>query len=211
MFCPRCGAPNEPGDRYCSSCGATLAEDKRDAKEPKTTGERLRDLVGTTRAARLATAGTALAVLIAVVAFFVLQSDDETIPRDGYTIAADRLCLEAKRQIVAEAQRAAEQEQPPDELAAGLVPVVVNWRSQFQDLVVPADRLEQARQLERALLGAAVKIGGLARSGSGADGSATVLRAKEADAASAGVEEAVASLGLSRCAAATIGFTPSSS
>jgi hypothetical protein len=154
------------------------------------------------------TLGTALALIVAIVAFFALGSGDDeaAIPRDAYTIAADGLCLQSKRQIVAAEQRAAAQRSAPDELAAELVPIVVNWRGQLQELIAPADRVEQAQQLETALLGAIVKIGGLARADGG---KAAVTSAEEADAASAGVEEAVASLGLTRCSAATIGFTPS--
>lgn len=208
MHCPRCGTPNEPGDRYCSSCGATLTTGKDGDREPKPTAERLRDLVGTTRTARLATIGTILAIVVAVIAFLALDSDEETIPRDGYTVAADEICLQAKRQIVAAERRAASQGQAVDGLATDLVPIIVNWRARFRDLTIPPDRLEQAEQLNVALLGAMAKIGGLARA---ENGGAAARRAKEADLASAGVEEAIVGLGLSQCAAAEIGFTPSPS
>lgn len=154
-----------------------------------------------------------MALAVAIAAFFALDSDDKTIPRDAYTVAADSLCLEAKEQIVAAERRFGSASGPADlsALAAELVPIVANWRSRLQDLVVPADRIEQAQELEAALLGAAVKIGGLSRDAAEGEARKTVASAGEADAASAGVEEAVSSLGLSRCAAATIGIAPKSS
>ena len=204
MYCPRCGTPNEDGDRFCSSCGAGLQK----AKEPQeqvSARDRLGRIVGTTRKARLITGATVLALVVAVIAFIALEPDsEETIPRDGYTIAADQLCLKAKGEIVAAERRAASGGTAA--FATELVPIVADWRSRFEALAVPADRTEEAQQLEAALLEAEVQIGGLARVATDGDKAEIIASAKRSDAASAGVEEAVASLGLGECAGATIGL-----
>jgi predicted nucleic acid-binding Zn ribbon protein len=206
VYCPRCGTPNEDGDRYCSACGATLEKAAAEPKEQLSTRERLARILGTTRKARLITAATALALLVAVIAFFALDTaEEEAIPRDGYTLAAERICLDAKQEIVA-----AERQATAGSLASSLVPVVASWRAQFEALAVPADRGEQAQGLEAALLEAETELGGLARASRAGTKAEVLASAKEADAASARVEEAVAELGLGECAAATIGLSRNS-
>lgn len=207
MNCPRCGTPNEPGDRYCSSCGATLKGSDQ-PREQASLRQRLEGLVGTTRKARLITGATVLALLIAIAAFIALDPAEDEIPRDSYTVAADRLCLDSKRSIVAIERSFAPQ--GPDAVARELVPVVAAWRSQLNELKVPADRSDLARQLEAALLQAEVQIAGLARVAQSEDRRQIVAKARAADAASTEVEEAVAALGLSECAEAAIGLAPNS-
>lgn len=208
MHCPRCGTPNEPGDRYCSSCGAQLPRGPEAEKEEVSPGERLRRLVGTTRKARLTTAATVAAIAIAIAAFIALKpSSENSIPRDAYTIKADHICLSAKHNIVAVERSFGRQGKGSiAQLARELVPVVAAWRSAMGELTAPEDRVELARELEGALLEAEVQIGGLARAAGASDKRETVAKAKEAEAASATVEEAVSALGLSHCAEAAIGF-----
>jgi Double zinc ribbon len=205
VHCPRCGTPNEPGDRYCSSCGATLKAPS-DPGEPVSTRERLGRLLGTTRKARLITVATVIAILVAVAAFIALDPAEDEIPRDAYTVAADRLCLDSKRSIVVIERSFAAQ--GPAAVARELVPVIAAWRSQLNDLNAPADRKDLARELEAALLQTEVQIAGLARIAKGGETRQIVAKAREADAASTEVEEAVAALGLSECAEAAIGLTP---
>jgi hypothetical protein len=212
VHCPRCGTPNEPGDRFCSACGAALRGPST-PQEPPSPRERIGRLLGATRKARLLTAATAAALIIAVIAFIDLKPAKDTTPRDAYTIAADRLCLDAKSEIVAVERHFSRRPGARDTstFAMELVPIVATWRSQFGALHAPKDRIESAQLLEAALLEAEVQIAGLARVAARGDKNKTLESAKRADAASTGVEEAVSALGLSRCAAATIGFTPGSS
>jgi hypothetical protein len=172
--------------------------------------ERIGRLIGTTRKARWITAATVAAVAVAIVAFIALKPSGDTIPRDAYTISADRLCLSAKREIVSLERRFSRQAgHDTSAFARELVPIVAAWRLRFGKLSVPADRIELARQLEAALLEAEIKIAGLARVAAVGNEEKTLASARQAEAASAAVEEAAASLGLSECAAATIGLTPS--
>ena len=209
MYCPRCGTPNESGDRFCSACGAALQEPSK-PQEQLSPRERIGRTLGTTRRARLTTGATVVALVIAVVAFVALKPSEDTIPRDAYTIAADRLCLGAKGEIVALERRFSRQAGRPDTsvFAQELVPIVTNWRSRFKELDVPSDRTEEAQGLEAALLEAEIRIAGLARVAGMGNEEKTLASAQQADLASTGVEEAVASLGLSHCAQATIGLSP---
>lgn len=207
MHCPRCGTPNEPGDRFCASCGTALA--KTDPKPKRSWRQRLSELAGTDRRTRLITGVTVAALVVAVIAFVALGEDDEeTIPRDSYTIAADRICIAAKRQIVA-VERAGLRGKSPDTAtgARTLLPVVAEWRSEFDALEVPADRIARARELDAALQEVEARIGALARVAAEVDRAELLSRAKAAEKASAGVEEAVSDLGLSHCSRLAIGFT----
>lgn len=206
MRCPRCGTPNEPGDRYCGSCGAQLSGDPKPQEEVPAR-ERLRRLIGTTPRARWITAATALAIVVAIVAFVALKPSEDSIPRDAYTVKADRICLDSKRSIASvERSFAQEGRGSVAEVARELVPIVAAWRHEMDGLTVPSDRTELAGELEGALLEAEVQIGGLARAASGGAKGETLAKAKDAEAASAAVEEAVEALGLSHCAEVAIGL-----
>lgn len=170
--------------------------------------ERLTAIVGRTRKARWVTAATAFAIAVAVAAFIALKPSDATIPHDAYTIAADRICLGAKGEIVAIEERARKRGSDASTFARALVPIVATWRSRFQALRVPSDRVEEAQRLEAALREVELRIASLARVAGAGNRAATIASAKRADAAATEVEEAVSSLGLSHCARATIGLSP---
>lgn len=209
VYCPRCGTPNEQGDRYCSSCGAELRLASSSKAEAPPIRERLGRLVGTTRKARLTSIATVAALVVAVAAFILLKPSGDEIPRDAYTISADRLCLEAKARIVEVERRSVEG--PASAQNAGfaqtLVPVVSAWRSRFQKLDVPADRIEKADEMRTALLETEIALAKLARAEAGGDRAAVLATAKRADTTTTHVEEAASSLGLDECAQAAIGFS----
>ncbi|MFN8215403.1 MAG: zinc ribbon domain-containing protein [Solirubrobacterales bacterium] len=208
MYCRRCGTPNEPGDRYCSSCGAALGEAGEAGPRPSFR-DRLGRLAGSSPRARLVTAATAVAIVVAIVAFVALKPAKEGIPRDAYTVEADRLCLESKRDIVAieSGVTAAGGAAAVSTMGRELVPVIAAWRHQFDELEPPAGRGQLADDLDAALVEAEARLGALALVDPNAPAE-TVAAARRADAASTAVEEAVAALGLSECAEATIGFNP---
>jgi hypothetical protein len=185
---------------------------KSDAPEARRSPrERIGQLVGTTRKARLITASTLAAIAVAVIAFIALKpAKDNSIPRDAYTVAADQMCLSAKREIVAvERLSGTNRQRGPSETANALLPVVATWRSHFRALSVPADRRERAEQLDRALRNVEIKIAELSRIAATGDEQQVLASAKSADVASTRVEEAASSLGLTRCAEARIGFSSS--
>lgn len=147
---------------------------------------------------------TIAALIVAVIAFVALSpSNEKTIPRDAYTIAADQMCVGAKRQIVAVENGGL------GTGAAGarqLLPVVSEWRSKFDALKVPSDRVEEAQALDAALKEVQLRIATLARVAAGGNRKQVLAQAEAADEASSNVEEAVAALGLSHCSHLTIGF-----
>jgi zinc-ribbon domain len=211
MYCSRCGTQNEPGDRFCSSCGASLqaGDDEREPRRPLR--ERLAGLIGTSRNARLATIGTVVALAVAIAAFIALKpSDDEaTIPRDAYTISADNMCIAAKRQIVAVERRVGEGK--GDAALTQLLPVVSNWRREFEAMRVPTDRIEQSRHVSEALRQVEIDLAGLSLAAKEENSTAALASAKKADEASSKVEEAVAELGLTHCAARSIQLSTTAS
>jgi hypothetical protein len=151
------------------------------------------------------TAGTAIAIVIAVVAALALPSDEKAIPRDAYTIKADTICVAAKKQIGAASSKALATagKGDPGEYARSLVPIVAQWRIDFDALHAPADRAEQVVGLDEALLAVEIKAAGLALA---ADRGAPdiVARAQDLDHLTQTVEGAIKDLGLDDCSRITI-------
>jgi hypothetical protein len=201
--------------KFCSSCGESLDSGmpakSSAAGEKQGAGERLGKIVGESRTARLVTLGTVAALLIAVIAFIALPSDDsDEPPYDAYAQSADKLCVAEKAAIVAAGEKSLAEPAGGARLAAyagGLVPVAIEWRSSFDSLSPPADRAEAAEDLSLALRQVSVEAGALARVARTLDRRAALARAKEVDAATAEVEQAIDDLGLRRCANLGIAVT----
>lgn len=212
MYCRRCGAPSEKGAKFCAVCGAALREDVQPDRANRSIRKRAGELIGSTRKARIITATTFAAILVAIVAFiFIAPAKEARIPRDAYTIAADRICVQAKRQIVASERASLRNRGPqPGSFAQALVPIVAKWRTEFAGLVYPPDRVELVQGLSTALREVEVEIAALARIADEGVRDATVKKAKQVDEVTSRVEAAVSALGLSHCSRLTIGLsTPS--
>jgi hypothetical protein len=206
VHCPRCGTENEPGDRFCSNCGATLGRAEKPA-EQLPIGERIKRLVGTSRRSQLITIGTVVAIVVAIVAALALPANEGgEIPRDAYTIAANRICVNSKKEIGDAGSRALANTPngaDPGEYARSLVPIVAQWRVDFNGLDVPDDRTEQANALNGALLEVEVQASSLALAAK--RGAADLpARAQRVDQLTEGVETAIANLGLDECAGIAI-------
>ena len=210
MFCPRCGAENEAGSKYCASCGTELprkdkagieaAPQKGDATFAKRAGA----LFGRDRRTRLVTLGTAAAIIVAVVAFLALKSSDgegADVPQDAYTRSLDASCVQHKGEIAAAQRSALGGGGLPAvaDYAGKVVPIAGDWRLELGREAVPADRADLVAALQAALLEVEIEAGALARVAREAGPRQVAKAAAQVDAATANVEAAVNSLGLARC------------
>jgi hypothetical protein len=203
MFCPRCGTENAKGNRYCVGCGADLPDstERTAAAATKVSfRQRLDRLIGTGPRARLLTAATALAILVAVVAFIALAPGDEDSGDDAYTRSLDQSCLTEKQTIAALERQTAQQAAGVGTFAGALVTIVEEWRSRLQDPPPPAADAEAVDALDSALLDVVIEAGGLARVASSGNPQQIAAAAGRIDNASAQVERAIENAGLSRCA-----------
>ncbi len=222
MFCPRCGAENDDSNRFCVSCGAGLAQKRKQAKpddeagaapgpnpgvDSEGTRSHLGEVIGTTRRARVATALTVLAVAIAVVAFIVLRSNDDegSVQQDAYLTQLDHQCVEEKARLSELETETLQQESPNFGLFVNyLIRDVTQWHASLQEAAPPAAHVEGVRATEGALLEVLIAAGRLAtavRDGSQTD---VVRAAKKVDVATAAVDPSLEFLGLDRCAAVTV-------
>jgi|GEM_PF-1391311 len=207
MFCPRCGAENEKGSKYCASCGASLPQEGEGDRAPskdRSFGERAEALIGRDRRTRLLTVGTLVAILIAVIAFLVLDaSDDEgaTADQDAYTRTLDAACVHHKSEVAAAQRKALVGGglAAVSRYADATVPIVGEWRLELGRDPVPADHSDEVAALQAALLEVQIEAGALARVARESNLSEVAKVAARVDAATANVEEAVHSLGLVHC------------
>lgn len=204
MYCPRCGADNQEGDRFCANCGRALPGTSEAARERRSLRDSVRQVVGTSPRARLITGATLAALALAIVAFLALDpAEDSESTDDAYTLAADDVCVDAKKEIAVASRRAAGQ--GPGRAAAELVPIVATWRSDLGALHPPADSAGQARALDTALRDVEIDAGAVARTAREGNQEALGEAAGRLNARTGQVEEAIAELGLSRCSRVVVG------
>jgi hypothetical protein len=196
MDCPRCGKPAREGDRFCRSCGADFAELEH---RSSSLGERIRRLAGGSRRERLLTAGTAVAVVVAIVSFIALGSSEDDAGEDAYLAGADQICVEAKQRIAAAAPRALERDRGTVGYAKDLLRGAVEWRSRLDALAPPPGLSDEAGDLEEALREVVVEVAALARVAREQDRARVVDAAAAVDDASRRVEAAIDELGLEQC------------
>jgi hypothetical protein len=210
MFCPRCGAENEAGSKYCASCGTELPRKEKTGAEAKpanddaTLGERAGALFGRDRRTRLVTLGTIAAIVVAVGAFLALEAADDEgvdVPRDAYTRSLDASCVRHKGEIAA-AQRLAlggGDLAAVGDYAGAVVPIAGDWRLELGRGAMPVDRTDLVAALQAVLLEVQIEAGALARVARESGPRQVAKAAAGVDAATANVEAAVEALGLSRC------------
>jgi hypothetical protein len=92
--------------------------------------------------------------------------------------------------------------------ADSLVPLVAQWRSKFDALAVPADRGDEAQDLDTALRDVEIESGTLARVAREGDREELAAQAERVQERTGAVEEAVTSLKLNHCAELTVGEAP---
>jgi hypothetical protein len=222
MFCPRCGTENDDDNRFCVSCGATLAgetaREKTDASagaaggadQPSPAPNRLQEVVGTTRRARIVTALTVLAVAVAVVAFIVLRSGDTEgeVPQDAYLRGQDRVCVAEKTRLSSLESETLTTAEPDINLFSSLlVRVVTEWQANLHASSPPPVHVPGVRQAEAALLGVLIEAGKLNRlAREGATPAQIATQTEAVDAATKHVDPAFEALGLERCP--TVPVTP---
>lgn len=207
MFCPRCGAENEKGSKYCVSCGTRLPQaegEHRNSSGKRSFGERAGALIGRDRRTRLVTVGTLVAVLVAVIAFAALHSSEDegaSADQDAYTRTLDAACVQHKGEVAAAQRKALGGGglAAVSRYADATVPIVGEWRLELGRAPVPADHSDEVAALQAALLEVQIEAGALARVARESDRSEVAKVAARVDVATAHVEEAVNSLGLVRC------------
>jgi hypothetical protein len=136
--------------------------------------------------------------MIAVIAFIALDDPDEDIPQDTYTLAADEICVDAKKRIARAGVEALGAENPAA-FPRALVPLMAQWRSEFGNLQVPGGRGEPVEALDDALLDVEVKSAELSRLAREGDRKEFAAAAVELDERTGAVETAIADLELQRC------------
>jgi len=212
MFCPRCGAENAEGSRYCVDCGSDLPGSPGKpaaAAAPISWRQRFVRVVGTNRRAKLLIACTAAAILIAVIAFFILKPASEGPGEDSFTRMLDKSCVTKKQTIAAlERQTAQQQSAGLATFAGALVTIVEEWRSSLQESPPPPAHVEAVQALDSALLEVLIEAGTLARVTRTGSATEIATSARAVDKASAQVERAVENLSLSRCSDLSIGVQP---
>jgi hypothetical protein len=207
MHCPNCGVENNDGNRFCIGCGSSLSKRSSSAATPPASlKERAGRLLGTTRKARLLTVATAVAILIAIVAFIALTPGDES-GEDPFLQGVDQACV-AEKERISTLERETLRQRPPnlEAFASVLVTIVAEWRSDLQSTSAPPTHTEGVQALSSALRKVLIDAGGLARVvREGHPVAAIETQAGAIDEATAGADQAIEDLGLADCQDLSVG------
>lgn len=200
MFCPNCGTENDAGNRFCINCGSELSS-SAPTKESGSPKERFTRLVGSDRRTRIVTAATAVAIVIAVVAFLFLGSSDDSTEESAYLQGLDRTCVAEKERVIA-LEGETLRSRPPDLAAFSsvLVTIVAEWHSGLRNQTPPVEYASGVAAYEASLLRILIAAGGLAHlTRENASGAALASQAKTIDEATRQADEAIEELGLTEC------------
>jgi len=206
MFCPHCGTENDAGNRFCVNCGSEMSA-SASRQEHGNSKERLARLVGSDRRTRLVTALTAVAIIIAIIAFLSLGSSDDGAEESAYLQGLDRTCVAEKERVIA-LEGETLRHQPPDlsAFASVLVTIVAEWRSSLHSETPPAEYASGVAAYEAGLLRILIAAGGLARlTRENASAAALASQAKTIDETTKQADEAIAKLGLTECTELAVG------
>lgn len=202
MHCERCGAEINAGARYCGSCGAPVPG--ASSSPHKSWKHRLAGIVGRSRRERTLAGGTLLAIVVVIAAFVVLgTSDDDETPRDSFTLAADRQCLQAKNAVLKGGPGLGEV--PLEEYSGRVLSAMTDWRNALNAMQVPPDRIAEVTALDASLgeLTAGLRaVSRVAREGAGTELASPV---QATNTAVVNLEAAVDALGLADCSAVSLG------
>jgi hypothetical protein len=163
-------------------------------------------LIGGSRRERLITAGTAVAIVIAIVAVIVLvtggSDEGDSGSEAAYPEQATRICVLSKQALAVVANRASKSENDPAAALAlyarAVVELAAQWRSRLGSLDPPPERQDAANSLELALAKLERKARQIAEQ---AEAGEDLRRIRsQLDAAGARVAQAIDELGLDRCA-----------
>jgi hypothetical protein len=203
MFCPRCGAENDDANRFCVNCGSELAKEEGAEESPASPRERLGRLIGTTRRARLVTVATVIAIVIAVVAFLSLDSDEGgATANSAYLESVDQACVAEKERIsTLEEEVLRRRSLNPQEFASVLVTALAEWRAKLRQTPPPPEDAEEIQAMETALLTTLVEAAKLSRSIREGGSTLSISRQAQAvDESTREVNQTIESIGLSDCA-----------
>jgi len=202
MFCPRCGAENSDTNRFCVNCGSELNETQGNEAGGNGPRERFKSLIGTTRQARLVTAAIAVALIVALVAFLSLDSDEDGSATSAYLEGLDRNCAAEKERISGlETEALSRQAAGPQAFASVLVTALAEWRQSMRQASPPAADREETQALESALLLAMVQAAKLSRLiREGASAPAIDDQARAVDESTGNLDRTIESIGLPICA-----------